>query len=234
MKTSGASVRQSTVDNDISRKASEEIEICLAPDEVFKIWVCATIRLENGHIVVEQNGVDILSVSLSDQPTILKIHEESSNRIVIMAIKGKDAKFWVKMTTMRQDVWAKSLREEMIRLSVTGAESDLPKGLKGMLEQYNAMLGEDSGFCDEFDVTDMTHTKSLSIPPPSMNIVILVVGTRGDVQPFAYLGQALQKDGHRVRLATHAEYRDYVVREAGLEFYPLAGDPRKLSEYMVS
>eukprot|EP01038_Epipyxis_sp_PR26KG_P008948 gene8948-12065_t len=70
------------------------------------------------------------------------------------------------------------------------------------------------------------------IKPPAMNIVILVVGTRGDVQPFVYLGQSLKKDGHRVRLATHAEYRGDVIK-GGLEYYPLAGDPRKLSEYMV-
>lgn len=70
------------------------------------------------------------------------------------------------------------------------------------------------------------------ITPPPMNIVILVVGTRGDVQPFIYFGLALLKDGHRVRLATHAEYREDVTSK-GLEYYPLAGDPRKLSEYMV-
>eukprot|EP01034_Spumella_vulgaris_P040346 gene40346-49897_t len=55
-----------------------------------------------------------------------------------------------------------------------------------------------------------------------MSIVILVVGTRGDVQPFVYLGQALKKYGHRVRLATHAEYREDVTIKGGLEYYPLA------------
>lgn len=69
------------------------------------------------------------------------------------------------------------------------------------------------------------------IKPPQMSIVILIVGTRGDVQPFVYLGQRLQKDGHRVRIGTHADYRDD-VEKGGIEFYPLAGDPRKLSEYM--
>ena len=62
--------------------------------------------------------------------------------------------------------------------------------------------------------------------------MFLIVGTRGDVQPFAALGKRLQRDGHRVRLATHACYRDYVLGN-GLEFYPLAGDPQKLSEFMV-
>lgn len=72
-----------------------------------------------------------------------------------------------------------------------------------------------------------------TVVTPAMNIVILVVGTRGDVQPFVYFGQELQRRGHRVRLATHEDYRDDVVVKGGLEYYPLAGDPRKLSEYMV-
>jgi sterol 3beta-glucosyltransferase len=50
------------------------------------------------------------------------------------------------------------------------------------------------------------------IAPPKMTIVILVVGTRGDVQPFIYFGQALQRDGHRVRLATHTDYRNDVIQ----------------------
>lgn len=66
---------------------------------------------------------------------------------------------------------------------------------------------------------------------PRMSIAILVVGTRGDVQPFLRLGQRLKADGHRVRLATHNQYESY-VRDNGLEFYPLGGDPKKLSGYM--
>jgi sterol 3beta-glucosyltransferase len=39
-----------------------------------------------------------------------------------------------------------------------------------------------------------------------MKIVILTVGTRGDVQPFVALGQALLRAGHEVTIATHAAF----------------------------
>jgi sterol 3beta-glucosyltransferase len=51
---------------------------------------------------------------------------------------------------------------------------------------------------------------------------------------FTYfsLGQELLKVGHRVRLATHDTFRKF-VRENGLEFFPLAGDPAALMSFMV-
>ncbi|CAF2847104.1 unnamed protein product [Rotaria sp. Silwood2] len=67
---------------------------------------------------------------------------------------------------------------------------------------------------------------------PRLAIVILIVGTRGDVQPFIALGQKLHATGHRVRLATHETFRSF-VRGNGLEFYPLAGDPADLMSFMV-
>ncbi|KAL1322404.1 hypothetical protein AAHE18_14G193000 [Arachis hypogaea] len=65
-----------------------------------------------------------------------------------------------------------------------------------------------------------------------LQIVMLIVGTRGDVQPFVAIGKRLQEDGHRVRLASHKNFKDFVL-SAGLEFYPLGGDPKVLAGYMV-
>ena len=69
-------------------------------------------------------------------------------------------------------------------------------------------------------------------PVPRLAIVILIVGTRGDVQPFIALAKALLDYGHRVRLATHETFRTF-VHENGIEFYPLAGDPAALMSFMV-
>lgn len=40
-----------------------------------------------------------------------------------------------------------------------------------------------------------------------------------------------QDYGHRVRLATHANFKDFVMT-TGLEFYPLGGDPKVLAGCM--
>ncbi|KAK4352521.1 hypothetical protein RND71_028039 [Anisodus tanguticus] len=67
---------------------------------------------------------------------------------------------------------------------------------------------------------------------PKLKIAVLVVGTRGDVQPFLAMAKRLQAFGHRVRLATHSNFSDF-VKSAGIDFYPLGGDPRILAGYMA-
>ncbi|KAI0881589.1 glycosyltransferase family 1 protein [Annulohypoxylon maeteangense] len=70
-------------------------------------------------------------------------------------------------------------------------------------------------------------------PPPRLNVVIQIVGSRGDVQPFVALGQVLKNTyGHRVRVATHSTFQKF-VEENGLEFFNIGGDPAELMAFMV-
>ncbi|KZL87056.1 glycosyltransferase family 28 domain-containing protein [Colletotrichum incanum] len=70
-------------------------------------------------------------------------------------------------------------------------------------------------------------------PPPQLNLVIQIVGSRGDVQPFVALGKVLKETyGHRVRIATHATFQKF-VEENGLEFFCIGGDPAELMAFMV-
>lgn len=62
-----------------------------------------------------------------------------------------------------------------------------------------------------------------------MRITILVVGTRGDLQPFLALGLGLKRTGYMVKIATHDVYRD-LVEGYELEFATLEGNPRQLME----
>lgn len=45
---------------------------------------------------------------------------------------------------------------------------------------------------------------------------------------FIENGICLQEQGHRVRLATHSDFKDFVLT-AGLEFFPLGGDAKVLA-----
>ncbi|KAI4869725.1 glycosyltransferase family 1 protein [Hypoxylon rubiginosum] len=70
-------------------------------------------------------------------------------------------------------------------------------------------------------------------PPPRLNVVIQIVGSRGDVQPFVALGLILKQTyGHRVRVATHSTFQKF-VEENGLEFFNIGGDPAELMAFMV-
>uniref|UniRef100_A0A804RH19 sterol 3beta-glucosyltransferase n=1 Tax=Zea mays TaxID=4577 RepID=A0A804RH19_MAIZE len=101
---------------------------------------------------------------------------------------------------------------------------DVPSGLEPTI------VGGTEDIYTEAVEEALDGTEILYRPP--MQIVILIVGTRGDVQPFVAIGKCLQDYGHRVRLATHANFKEFVLT-AGLEFFPLGGDPKILAEYMV-
>ncbi|GME46982.1 UDP-sugar-dependent glycosyltransferase 52 [Neofusicoccum parvum] len=69
---------------------------------------------------------------------------------------------------------------------------------------------------------------------PKLNVVIIVIGSRGDIQPFLKVGKILQNDhGHRVRIATHPAFKDFVEKDSGLEFFSVGGDPSELMAFMV-
>ena len=53
-----------------------------------------------------------------------------------------------------------------------------------------------------------------------MKIVIVTIGTRGDVQPYIALSLGLLQAGHTVTLATHPCLRG-LVESYGVEFAPI-------------
>ncbi|MBX3082761.1 MAG: glycosyltransferase family 1 protein [Anaerolineae bacterium] len=62
-----------------------------------------------------------------------------------------------------------------------------------------------------------------------MNILLLTVGSRGDIQPFVALGHGLRAAGHQVTVAAPALFENF-VREYGLRFAPLNDDLLKLKD----
>src|ERR1700722_794602 len=47
-------------------------------------------------------------------------------------------------------------------------------------------------------------------PKEPMHFTFLTIGSRGDVQPYIALAKGLMADGHRVRIATHKEFKEWI------------------------
>ncbi len=62
-----------------------------------------------------------------------------------------------------------------------------------------------------------------------MQIAIIAMGSRGDVQPYLALGKGLKAAGHIVRLITHENF-DKLVTSYGLEFCPVQGNVQEVME----
>jgi sterol 3beta-glucosyltransferase len=66
-----------------------------------------------------------------------------------------------------------------------------------------------------------------------MRITIVVMGSRGDVQPCVALGLGLQQAGHKVCIAAQTNFKE-LIQGRGLNFSPLAGDAIELMKVIVN
>ncbi|KAF7722401.1 Sterol 3-beta-glucosyltransferase [Apophysomyces ossiformis] len=76
------------------------------------------------------------------------------------------------------------------------------------------------------------ENQKYNLPTKRMHITCLTIGSRGDVQPLIALCKGLQREGHRCRIATHDEFRNW-VEEHDIEFRSLGGDAGELMSLCI-
>ncbi|KAI2713706.1 CAZyme family GT1 [Penicillium roqueforti] len=69
-------------------------------------------------------------------------------------------------------------------------------------------------------------------PSEPLRITCLTIGSRGDVQPYIALCKGLLAEGHKPKIATHAEFEPW-IRKHGIDFAPVDGDPAELMRICV-
>ena len=62
-----------------------------------------------------------------------------------------------------------------------------------------------------------------------MKLVIMTLGSMGDVRPYVALGQGLRQAGFEVCIATHPEFESFICSN-GLDFRVIRGNPREVLE----
>lgn len=82
-------------------------------------------------------------------------------------------------------------------------------------------------------IEDHPILKTNLSPGRSYKFTLMTIGSRGDVQPYIALGLGLKKEGHQVKIATHKEFEEWILKH-GLEFSEIAGNPTELMSLMVT
>jgi sterol 3beta-glucosyltransferase len=69
-------------------------------------------------------------------------------------------------------------------------------------------------------------------PTQALKVTCLTIGSRGDVQPYIALCKGLLAEGHKPRIATHAEFQGW-IESHGIEFARVEGDPGELMRLCI-
>lgn len=119
-----------------------------------------------------------------------------------------------------------------------GVEFQLPRGVDQTGTEGNALVVVSSS-----DIVPDNDSPAISFDDPaasvlnfkpeeSLRITCLTIGSRGDVQPYIALCKGLLAEGHRPKIASHAEFGDW-VRSHGIDFAPVEGNPAELMALCV-
>ncbi len=200
-----------------------------------ELTISASEITENTEISLERNNVsDVSDVENDIDPALVYQFQQQQGHFI-----STDAPPAYDIITHNKNSSISSIDTSFLGIGELSASVKLdgridvfvPSNPKSTPETKNAIqmasLNEDRPVED--DPQAWTRGDYTFIP---LNIVILIVGSRGDVQPFIALGKELLKYGHRIRLATHETFRKFVL-DSGLGFYPLGADPAELMAYAV-
>jgi hypothetical protein len=191
--------------------------------------------LEKRYVDISEGKLFVCELGAVGEASILSIEIDDKLEIVMEKPKGnfnisvRDNGFTLLLTfesSERSSEWYRFVHEE-IMIAKSKLIEGQNRGIDRLIEMFGSLESNSIANIEESVPTEAGSREKVlhvhdAISPPKMKIVILVVGTRGDVQPFVNLGLEFQSRGHVVRIATHSEYRNDVVKE-GLLYYPLAG-----------
>ncbi|TRM60133.1 glycosyltransferase family 1 protein [Schizophyllum amplum] len=166
---------------------------------------------------------------------------------VVVIIKGHEELFFEFWGEEKRDAFMRLLERQMddVRRRLATGESNVPsQGNRDalILEEFEPTTTDDSdtpapdsSMTDSLPAVMFTSASSTFLtfkPSKSMHFTCLTIGSRGDVQPYIALAKGLMADGHRVRIATHVEFKDW-IESHGIEYGYVGGDPAELMRICV-
>ncbi|TFK30745.1 hypothetical protein FA15DRAFT_662784 [Coprinopsis marcescibilis] len=185
---------------------------------------------------------------------ILALEKSKATRFghhgLIIIVKGHEELFFEFGAVDKRDAFVRLLEKQMddvrVRLAVGEAmEPTTGKKAALALEEFESRTSSSSGdsdpapppdnLADSLPAVMFTSASSTFLtfkPNKPMHFTFLTIGSRGDVQPYIALAKGLMADGHKCRIATHGEFREW-IESYGIEYGFVGGDPAELMRLCV-
>ncbi|KAG1829240.1 glycosyltransferase family 1 protein [Suillus subalutaceus] len=164
-----------------------------------------------------------------------------------VVIKGHEELFFEFGFDDRRKAFVGILEQQMEEVRKRASAGDVPVLSQGkkdalILEEFEPGNSLDSdptpppeNMSESLPAVMFTSSSSTFLtfkPKESLHFTFLTIGSRGDVQPYIALAKGLMEDGHRVKIATHGEFREW-IETYGIEFGYVGGDPAELMRICV-
>eukprot|EP00756_Hemistasia_phaeocysticola_P048313 Hpha_TRINITY_DN22743_c0_g1::TRINITY_DN22743_c0_g1_i1::g.34098::m.34098/K05841/E2.4.1.173; sterol 3beta-glucosyltransferase len=111
------------------------------------------------------------------------------------------------------------------------------RGLETGAEEGNFFSGRMCTAClKKAGVHQSTTLRPAKARVAPLRIMIIIVGSRGDVQPFVAFAMGLRRHGHSICIATTEKsiaWAFALMKSEGIDFFEIGGDPEVLMQYAV-
>ena len=161
---------------------------------------------------------------------ILALEKSKASRFghhgLVIIVKGHEELFFEFGADDKRDLFVQLLERQMedVRLRLATGEVSTPSPGKQnalILEEFETSHSTSSdsippladNMADSLPAVMFTSASSTFLtfkPKKSLRFTFLTIGSRGDVQPYIALAKGLIADGHKCRIATHGEFREWV------------------------
>lgn len=183
---------------------------------------------------------------------------------LIVIVKGYEELFFEFGFEDRRSAFVNLLERQMEVVKGRVAAGEVPITSQGkrdamLLEQFDAKTTDSTEsdrpapetMADSLPAIMFTSVSSTFLtfkPKESLHFTFLTIGSRGDVQPYIALAKPLMADGHRVKIATHGEFKEWIESvsgrlisvlerlmdtQYGIEYGYVGGDPAELMRICV-
>lgn len=228
-------------------------------EQVIRSYPCYLYRglPINGRLYISTSFLCFKSSGLNLGPTkmilplndVIGISKHRSYRIgysgLVIVIKGHEEVFIELSSAERRDECLHELQQQVERVQDQVRKGESPGDTKAHKEHLDLLDLAASKVSETSDAPRPPNEIEKGAPPvmfsstssdfvtfrpeKPLRFTCLTIGSRGDVQPYIALCKGLIAEGHKCKIASHAEYKDWVEGH-GIGFEPIGGDPAELMQ----